>query len=288
MEQWLIVELMHQPYAINVQFIKELTPAAGQQISALPGTPAYVVGVMNLRSRVLPVIDLRTLLGMPSLVSESLEVVQLLHDREQDHVDWINALETCARDGTEFKLVTDPHKCKFGRWYDGLLADPEQREHLTSGSIALDGMLDQFDAPHRRIHGIAQHVAVALGEGRLQEAQAIIDMTRGTELAKLRELFAGFGRLFAEVRSSMVVVIEQGSGLVGVQVDALDSVVRIPQARIQPLADTLRTGRLVTGTAQTEGVDLLLLIDDRALVRMLAGIATRGSSRASPVALQSC
>ena len=41
-----------------------LTP---QPITAVPNVPAYVRGVMNLRGRILPVLDLRTRFGLPPL-----------------------------------------------------------------------------------------------------------------------------------------------------------------------------------------------------------------------------
>jgi purine-binding chemotaxis protein CheW len=60
--QYLTFALGGQEYGIdilNVQEIKGYAP-----ITPIPNTPAHVKGVMNLRGTIIPVIDLRTKLGM--------------------------------------------------------------------------------------------------------------------------------------------------------------------------------------------------------------------------------
>jgi purine-binding chemotaxis protein CheW len=60
--QYLTFALGGQEYGIdilNVQEIKGYSP-----ITPIPNTPSHVKGVMNLRGTIIPVIDLRTKLGM--------------------------------------------------------------------------------------------------------------------------------------------------------------------------------------------------------------------------------
>jgi purine-binding chemotaxis protein CheW len=38
-----------------------------QEITAVPGTPAHVKGVLNLRGKVIPVVDLRLKFGLPEI-----------------------------------------------------------------------------------------------------------------------------------------------------------------------------------------------------------------------------
>ena len=55
-------------YGVDIACIHTvLTP---QPITIVPNVPAYVKGVMNLRGRILPVLDLRTRFGMPPLESD--------------------------------------------------------------------------------------------------------------------------------------------------------------------------------------------------------------------------
>ncbi|MGI4788838.1 MAG: chemotaxis protein CheW [Janthinobacterium lividum] len=55
-------------YGVDIACVNTvLTP---QPITPVPNVPPHVQGVMNLRGRILPVIDLRTRFGMPALSAE--------------------------------------------------------------------------------------------------------------------------------------------------------------------------------------------------------------------------
>ncbi|OTA40561.1 MAG: chemotaxis protein CheW, partial [Symbiobacterium thermophilum] len=51
-------------YGADIAVVREVVPL--QRITRVPRTPEYVLGVINLRGRVIPVIDLRRRLGLPS------------------------------------------------------------------------------------------------------------------------------------------------------------------------------------------------------------------------------
>jgi CheW-like domain len=115
---WLIVRLKGQSFALPTQEVRELV--IKPRIAVVPDTPAYVRGVMNLRGRLYPVIDLRKRLGMTPAAEESASFCALMDQRRQDHVNWLAELEASARERREFKLTADPHKCAFGRDAPGL------------------------------------------------------------------------------------------------------------------------------------------------------------------------
>jgi purine-binding chemotaxis protein CheW len=50
-------------YAIETRFVAEVHPL--RDLTPLPGTPAFVRGIVNLRGRIVPVYDLRRLFGLP-------------------------------------------------------------------------------------------------------------------------------------------------------------------------------------------------------------------------------
>lgn len=52
----------NEEYAVDILFVQEINRMI--QITKVPNSPEYVEGVINLRGRVIPVIDLRTRLGM--------------------------------------------------------------------------------------------------------------------------------------------------------------------------------------------------------------------------------
>jgi purine-binding chemotaxis protein CheW len=55
-----------QEYALDIAEVQEIVQLP-ENVSALPNTPAHVLGLISLRQRLLPLVSLRTLFGMPAL-----------------------------------------------------------------------------------------------------------------------------------------------------------------------------------------------------------------------------
>jgi purine-binding chemotaxis protein CheW len=62
--KYLIFHLGHEEFGTGVQQVREIMGL--QDITAIPQTPQYVKGVINLRGKVIPVVDLRLKFGLPS------------------------------------------------------------------------------------------------------------------------------------------------------------------------------------------------------------------------------
>jgi len=60
--KYLTFKLGDEEYGVEIRKVREIIPM--QRITRIPRAPAYVRGVINLRGRVIPVIDLRTAFGM--------------------------------------------------------------------------------------------------------------------------------------------------------------------------------------------------------------------------------
>jgi purine-binding chemotaxis protein CheW len=63
--KYLTFRLGNEEYAVQVLHVREIMGI--QEITAVPQTPSYVKGVINLRGRVIPVIDLRLKFGLPEI-----------------------------------------------------------------------------------------------------------------------------------------------------------------------------------------------------------------------------
>lgn len=70
--------LADERYAIEASYIGEVYPL--KDLTVLPCTPAFVLGVINLRGRILSVIDLRTFFDLPNRGLSDLNKVIVLHD----------------------------------------------------------------------------------------------------------------------------------------------------------------------------------------------------------------
>ena len=67
--KYLTFQLGAEEYGTRVLQVREIIGV--QDITAVPQTPAYVKGVINLRGKVIPVVDLRLKFGMPSTEATS-------------------------------------------------------------------------------------------------------------------------------------------------------------------------------------------------------------------------
>ena len=61
--RWVTFRLGSETYGIDVMQVREVL--RGTEISPVPGTPAYVLGIINLRGNVVSIIDTRCRFGLP-------------------------------------------------------------------------------------------------------------------------------------------------------------------------------------------------------------------------------
>jgi len=218
---WAIVQARDQSYAVATQDLREMVIMP--EVAAVPNTGEYVRGVINLRGRVLPLIDLRKRLGLTSAVEETNALCTTLEQREQDHHNWLNELEASVRENREFHLATDPHKCAFGKWYDGY--------HAENQLVAMH--LKKFDLPHKQIHGIAAEVQKLTAQGLHDRAQELLDSARSGALARLTQLFAELCSLIRENSREIALVVEGGGRQFGISVDSALSVERLAAGSVE-------------------------------------------------------
>ncbi|STX38533.1 chemotaxis protein CheW [Legionella feeleii] len=70
-------ELGEETYAIELSYIDEVCPA--KQITPLPGIPAYMLGIMNVRGKIMSVLDIKTFFEIPKKELTNLSQVIILH-----------------------------------------------------------------------------------------------------------------------------------------------------------------------------------------------------------------
>ncbi len=55
--------LAQERYAVETRFVREVYPL--KDLTPLPGTPPFVAGIVNVRGRILPVVDLKKFFDLP-------------------------------------------------------------------------------------------------------------------------------------------------------------------------------------------------------------------------------
>lgn len=70
--------LARERYAVETSFVREVLPL--RELTPLPGTPPFVLGVVNVRGRILSVTDLKRFFDLPEKGLTDLDKVILLSD----------------------------------------------------------------------------------------------------------------------------------------------------------------------------------------------------------------
>ena len=252
---WTIVSLEGCLFAVRADEVH--TMVLLPELSGLPNMPPHVRGVINLRGKVMPVIDLRKRLGMQSCGDEADALCAMLSQREQDHKNWLKELESSVQERREFKLATDPHRCAFGKWYDAFKTD----------KLLLTAALRKFDAPHQRIHAIAHKVLALEQAGNHPASQRLIDETREGTLAEMLRLFASLQATVHDSLREIAVVVEAKGQTFVVTVDSVETVGKLVEGSVDDLCGhgiDFRENGLVTAVGKLAKTNRLVLVLDTA------------------------
>lgn len=269
--RWLTFRLGTDQFAINISHVRELVPLKDVTIVRPPEMPVGIEGVAQVRDQTIGVVDLRTLLGMPSIREETDKIIKMLDEREQDHIHWLAKLEESIQSQEDFTLAIDPHQCTFGRWYDQLTGDRTRLDSFTNSDLALTEVVERFDLPHTRIHGIAQQVTALIEDNRPEEAKQLIEQTRATDLSAMVELFGRCREIFRELRRGLLIIIEHEDVSLGALVDSVNEVTSFKAEDVDDIPIIASGIRLVSGIAKSQG--------DHQMIQLLdvAAIAAHGT-----------
>jgi purine-binding chemotaxis protein CheW len=100
--QLVVFELANEVYGINIGTVREIIRM--QTVTYVPDSPGFVEGVINLRGRVIPVVDLRKRFGLPvtDATNESrVLVVDISGDDIGVIVDAVTEVQRISEDSIE-------------------------------------------------------------------------------------------------------------------------------------------------------------------------------------------
>ncbi|MEC7689998.1 MAG: chemotaxis protein CheW, partial [Pseudomonadota bacterium] len=101
--QYVIFSIAGQEYGVSIEDTQEITRIP-DKLESVPNTPDYLQGIVNLRGTVLPVIDLRTRLGLPKAeATDRQRIVVLTRNKQKTGfiVDGVAEVKTVITDSIE-------------------------------------------------------------------------------------------------------------------------------------------------------------------------------------------
>lgn len=254
---YVIVGVRDLHLAVSARYVREITRTP--RWHAVPSAPRFIRGVINLRGKVLPLVDLRLRLGLTSALEEVEAMVSMLEERERDHILWLRELQAAVDEGRPFTLPRDPTQCAFGKWYYSY--KPED--------IGFASVMSRLDLPHRRVHSIAEAVLQHAERGEQNQARELIRRTEQGDLNTVIRLFDEARTAFRESQKEVAVVLTDGRKHVSVTVDRVVSVEPIDEDTMTDAPAAMggvesALGRRVAHRANGRGI--VLLLDAEALL----------------------
>jgi chemotaxis signal transduction protein len=243
--------------AVSAAYVQEIVRTPRWHV--VPNTPRHIRGVINLRGKVLPLVDLRLRLDLPSALEDVEAMIAMLVAREQDHVLWLRELQGAVSEGRPFTLARDATECAFGKWYYSY--KPED--------IGFASVMYRFEMPHRRIHSIADTVLKCAEQGQHDQAKEIILRTEKGDLHTVVNLFAEARTAFRESHKEVAIVLTDGSKRLSLTVDSVASVETLAEDTIEDAAPAMGSVKsdLINKVAhRANGKGIVFLLDAEALL----------------------
>ncbi|MBF0201059.1 MAG: chemotaxis protein CheW, partial [Desulfamplus sp.] len=257
-EQLVSFRVAQDEYAFDIARVSEILKVS--HISAVPNVPGYVLGLFTIRNHLLPILDMRGLLGLPSLISERYAMLDRAMEAEEK---WASSLLGTLDSGKRYAGNLDSRKTVFGRWLEG----------YNTSSVELELIAKRLKRERAELYVTALKLMESRGGGgegksvdstnHLRERfQALLKVVMGT-IGELKESMAAHIR---EDQRTMVVECETMT--IGFLVDWVDEVLRIPRSVIDktPAMAASRKKELKSVAKLDDGRRLIMIMDESALV----------------------
>ena len=243
-----------EEFAFPMDRVREILRV--QRPSEVPGTPKHVLGVLTVRGNILPVIDLRVMLGLSNLESE---VVADATDLSTRFKAWLMAARETVRSAAG-KLDAS-----------GAEAVRKWISDCNTSSEALMGILSQMrTANDKLLRCVLQTQGLVAAEPAKAQAhfQQEVDAS-AQQVIKLLEEFQGSVKENIREDQRLIVVQTHGS-LLALLVDKVREVLNMPKRQIDPPPQNLSETPNVelSGIAKLDnGKRLILLLDANHLIK---------------------
>lgn len=206
MSSHLIITNKGKQFGIDIKAVKEILPL--KTSCEYPSCSKYIVGGVNVRGAVIPLIDLRLVFGESTMRADREATVKRVEHGEQELVEWFDALVSFARDGKEFSGSSDPRNSSFGKWLSVFKPNDQGLERILARFTEVFSELDK--------------VAESVLEGSSKSVM-LVEEARVSSMVRLKRLMGEFKHsLIADLRQ-LFLVLSSRQGDYGLIVDSVES-----------------------------------------------------------------
>lgn len=117
--QWVTFNLEKETYGINVMQVQEVLRYT--EIAPVPGSPTYVLGIINLRGNVVTVIDTRSRFGLePSEISDNTRIVIIESEKQVIGILVDSVAEVVYLKGSEIDIAPNVGNDESAKFIQGV------------------------------------------------------------------------------------------------------------------------------------------------------------------------
>lgn len=253
---WVLLDIDSVVYAISCESVLSLSQLS--KVTPLPNSPREFRGTVEFRSRLIQLIEARSLLGLKTVEQDAIDFYNMIDARCQENIDWVSALEQSVKDDVEFNLTTDPHKDSFGQWYDSY--------HPKKTNIMFLTTLGQFDAPHRAILEAGEAVKKLVHNGDKQKATELVDSIKSTELQEMTYLCEELKNAYRDSSREIMVVLGEQEYCIGLSVDQVLSIENLYDIDEDLIGQQITNTDYLSGIAKRKDGSFALILNDEYLM----------------------
>ena len=257
---WLIFSLCNHVYAIHSRYVTSIM-VPPDRITPVPDAPDIYRGLTEIRGQVYPILDMRMLFKYIPLETECEQFIELMNEREKDHIEWAKELERCVREDRDFTLTTDPNACKFGIWYN------EYKKHGTNADFSLN----KIDKPHTELHQTAELIAEARrlpdSVQKKRRIDELLNLVTEEYVPEIMAIIDEAKRRYRSFYRETMVLLSTGDATLAIVVDKVLAVDTVTMVEGKINMSKIFNSKFFTGVCHNRRVENdILIIDEEKLI----------------------
>jgi purine-binding chemotaxis protein CheW len=245
-QQMVTFRIAKEEFAFHLEHVQEILRV--QAPNQVPGVPPYVLGVLPVRGKILPVIDLRRLLETKSL---SEEIAATCSPLRVEYEAWLDQLSAILNSGSLAKVAA-PVTDRVRKWLDETNSSSQLLMEALAKSRGLnERVVKQLQAKAKcELHGESE-AALECGQQALSAGREAV--------ASLRKFEDEIGQNIHE--DQRIIVLDAGGFPLGLVVDHVHEVLNVPKSLMEPPPNlATSTGMELAGVAKLDGGARLILL----------------------------
>ncbi len=259
-------------YGFDIAKVREILRLS--DITSVPNVPSYVKGLFTIRNHLLPILDLREMLGLPTLISDRHEVID---KAVKEHSEWVENLQHVLNAGTHFTGILNAKETSFGIWL----------ESYKTSSIELEAIVKRLKKARANLYGAGSRVLDMRTEDKIS-AISLFNEKIPPILSIILDILSQFKDSVSRhiLEDQRALVVESDTMTIGYLVDWVDEVIRVPHSVIDetPFIASSDRKELKAVAKLEKGDRLIMIMDESALVsrettRLLSDMKSRAGDK---------